>query len=143
MSHIRRLLIAARDGLAPWDATPAARLAGVARRCGATEVGEAIAEIAALERERAEVPAWDGDAQADIGKAQETYAAILGQVDAALLPALGEGLSHPDGAVRRWIVLALERHGPAARDRLSAALAAETDADLRQWIEAALARLGP
>ena len=141
-SHIRRLLIAARAGLSPWDATPAERLSEVARQCGAAEVAEAIEEIAALARERAELPGWDGDAQADIGKAQETYATILGAVDGALLPEIARGLGHADAETRRWIVLALEQHGPPARGFLEAALKAETDGDLRQWLTEALARLG-
>ena len=68
------------------------------------------------------MPEWDGDAQADIGKAQETYATILGQVDGALLPEIAKGLGHPDAETRRWVVLALERHGAAARGLLEAAL---------------------
>ncbi len=141
-SHVRRLLIAAREGLSPWDATPAERLIDVARQCGAAEVAEAIDEIAALSRERAEVPEWDGDASADIGKAQETYAAILGQVDGALLPAVARGLNHTDAETRRWVVLALEKHGAPARPLLQAALKAETDEGLRQWMAEALGRLG-
>ncbi len=142
VSHVRCLLIAARDGLSPWDATPAERLTDVARQCGSAEVAEAIEEIAALSRERAEVPDWDGDAQADIGRAQETYATILGQVDGALLPELAKGLGHADTGTRRWVVLALETHGAAARGPLEAALTTETDENLRQWIGEALKRLG-
>ena len=142
LSHLRQLLIAARDGLSPWEATPAERLSDVARQCGAAEVAEGIEEIAALARERAEVPDWDGDAQADIGRAQETFATILGQVDGALLPEIAKGLGHPDADTRRWVVLALEKHGAPARGPLAAALKRETDEDLRQWISEAIARLG-
>ncbi len=141
-SHVRRLLIAAREGLSPWDATPEARLSDVARQCGAAEVAEAIEEIAALSRERAELPAWDGDGQADIGRAQETHATILGQVHGALLPEIARGLGHADADTRRWLVLALERHGAPARPLLEEALKAEADESLRQWIGEALQRLG-
>jgi len=140
-SNVRRLLIAARNGLSPWEVTPAAKLTDVARQCGPAEVAEAIAEIDALARERAGTPEWDGDAQADIGRAQETYMRILGQVDDALLPEIARGLGSTEPETRRWVTLALEMHGAAACGLLEAALATETDESLRQWIGEALGRL--
>jgi len=140
--HVRRLLIAARAGLEPWESTPPDRLAVVARQCGAAEVAEAVAEMDILSRARAEVPDWDGDAHEGIGSAQEVWTRILGQVDGALLDDVAAGLKIAEATeTRRWLVLAIELHGEPGISRLWAAREDELDEDVRRTMDEALARL--
>ncbi len=139
--RIRRLLIAARAGMQPWQDIPAAKLTEVARQCSVHEVAETIEEMDMLCRARAGIPAWDDDAQDGIGKTQEMYTRILGQVADSLLPEVAKGLGSPQVETRRWVVLAIEMHGKPAAAMLRQAMTAEKNEAARKTYAGALARL--
>lgn len=140
-ARVRDWVRAAKDGLGPWNSIPDDRLATIGRRCGPEEVAAIIAILDDLSRNRAALPAWDGDSYDDIGKAQAMYVHILGTVGAGHLAAVADGLRSGSWDTRGWVTLALERHGAPALPALHAARDAETDANTRQFMTEAVGRL--
>ncbi|MCB1499583.1 MAG: hypothetical protein KDK07_07300 [Bauldia sp.] len=81
---VREHIRAAAAGLNPWESIPEDRLAAIGRRCGESEIADIIAILDGLSAERADLPDWDGDSPADIGRAQEFYMTeAIGRLEAA------------------------------------------------------------
>lgn len=138
---VRAQLRDAAAGLSPWDTIPPDRLAAIGRRCGPAEIAQIIAAIDDFSAERAALPGWDGDSHADIGRAQETYMAILSHVREHYRDAAAAGLKSASPDTRRWVTLALERIGPATLPALRAARDTEADVETRAFMTEAIGRL--
>lgn len=101
---------------------------GIAARLGAAEVAEIIQRLDALDAERDELPAWDGDAGDDVWRLQRNYARLLSAVARKHPAELCEGLGSPRRSTRLWTAQAM-KDAPDAEfvAGLEAALSAERD----------------
>ena len=77
MSELQRLLVAAKQGLEPWEKIPPAKWAAIAAQCGAAEIHEIHVRIAALKAELETVENWNGDTQDDIHQAMAFFTELL------------------------------------------------------------------
>ena len=81
MARLQQILMAAKEGLQPWEPIPEAKWPAIASQCGAAEVVEIQARITSLKTELADVEEWDGDTQDDIHKAITLFEGLLRLVD--------------------------------------------------------------
>jgi hypothetical protein len=100
-----------RRGLDIAEPTPLAAAAELAPRCGVAEIRDILARLEGLSWEKAELPAWDGDAQDDVARTQLFYAEILAQVRDRYGPEVRRGLDTTQAETRRWVELALAKRG--------------------------------
>ena len=116
---------------------------GIAARLGAPEVLEIIERLDALDRERSEVPGWDGDAGDDIWRMQRNFSRLLAAVAHRHPAEVSVGLGSLRPATRLWTALAIEA-APAAElvGPLETALAAETDENTARALAGALEACG-
>ncbi len=105
MKRFQELILAATPGRKPWESVPEEAIAKVAALCSPADIADIVAELEALAEEKATLPAWDGDAQDDIGRAQELFVSILGALPEALSPVLQRFLSTVSEATRKWVEL--------------------------------------
>lgn len=77
MSKLSALIADAKAGLSAWERIPEGRWNAIAGHCGAPEVAEIKARIAALKAELATVEEWDGDTQDDIHLAISSFSRLL------------------------------------------------------------------
>ena len=115
----------------------------IASKLGATEVLEIIERLDALDRERGEVPGWDGDASDDIWRMQRNFSRLLAAVAHRHPAEVSVGLGSLNPATRLWTALAIKA-APAAEfvDPLETALAAETDENTARALAEALEACG-
>jgi len=105
----------ARGDLSAWEATPESCVRLVAVRCAPPDITDLLDALDQLAEEKAALPAWDGDSQDDISKAQELFALILAALPGELQPLVLEGLEQRSPETRAWLGLALGRNGGGAR----------------------------
>jgi hypothetical protein len=77
MSKLSALIDDARAGLSVQERIPEARWNAIATHCGAPEIAEIKARIAALKAELATVEEWDGDTQDEIHLAISSFNRLL------------------------------------------------------------------
>ena len=122
MKRFQQWISDARLGPSPWDAFPEAAIARIARQCEATDIADILVEMEHLSAEKNALPAWDGDAQDDVAKAQELLACILAAVAEPLRAQVAKGLESPDALTGAYVQEALNagaRQRPAPASWLS------------------------
>jgi hypothetical protein len=77
MSNLQRLLIAAKQGLEPWEKIPAAQWPAIAAQCGPDEIQEIHDRLTTLQAELETIDKWDGDTCDDIHQAIAFFKALL------------------------------------------------------------------
>ncbi|GAA0423969.1 hypothetical protein ACFOY5_13255 [Massilia aurea] len=77
MSKLSALIDDAKVGLSIQERIPEARWNAIAAHCGAPEVAEIKARIAALKAELATIQEWDGDTQDDIHLSISRFSCLL------------------------------------------------------------------
>jgi hypothetical protein len=77
MSKLSALIDDAKVGLSIQEGIPEARWNAIAAHCGAPEVAEIKARIAALKAELATIQEWDGDTQDDIHLSISRFSCLL------------------------------------------------------------------
>lgn len=107
-SRLSWLVENALEGLSDYDTPPREKLAEQARFCGVLEVQESLARLDWLAREKAALPAWDGDSADDVSRVQQLYARLLQHVDAKYRADIERGLDSAEEDTRRWVRLALD-----------------------------------
>jgi hypothetical protein len=63
--------------LGPWDDIPKSHYQELAAMCGSAEIEEIKNRLANLEKEKKDIPEWDGDSHDDIWKASIFFKEIL------------------------------------------------------------------
>jgi hypothetical protein len=127
MNSVQKLLKEARGDLEPWIEIPDERILSTAKKCGATEIAEALSMLYQFEQERRALPEWDGDSSDDIWRAQVAFSKLLSGVPDEHLALVAEGLKSDSESVRFYTALALKDRGACvAKQWLQAALLAET-----------------
>ena len=63
--------------LGAWNAIPESHYPSIAKQCGASELEDIRERLDDLDRQAAEIPDWDGDAQDSIWRARRMFASIL------------------------------------------------------------------
>src|SRR5436190_6705230 len=93
MSELQRILVAAKQGLDPWEKIPRAKWPAIAAQCGATEIQEIHQRITALKAELETVAQWDGDTRDDIHDAIAFFNQLLVLINTPTSNAFVRGLS--------------------------------------------------
>lgn len=126
MNSVQKLMKEARGDLEPWIEIPEDRILSVAKKCGPTEIAEALSMLQRFEQERRELPEWDGDSSDDIWRAQVTFSKLLSGVPDEYLSLVADGLKSNSESVRFYAALALKDRGATvAKPWLQTALLAE------------------
>jgi hypothetical protein len=139
MSNLQAILDRAREAadMQTWlygDWTP-----GIARKLGAPEVLDIIRRLDALEQERDEVPAWDGDADDDVWQMQRNFSRLLAAVARRYPAEVCTGLASARPGTRRWTALAIEAApAPEFVAPLEQTLSAEPDENTARMLAEAL-----
>lgn len=107
-SRLPWLVAHAHEGLGDYDRPPEERVVEQARFCGVLEIHDILTTLDRLARERAALPAWDGDGADDIADAQQFYARLLQHADAKYRPDIETGLESSETETRDWVRLALD-----------------------------------
>lgn len=127
MNSVQKLLKEARGDLEPWIEIPEESILSAAKKCGPTEIAEALSMLLQFERERRELPEWDGDSSDDIWRAQGMVSKLLSGVPDEHLSLVAEGLRSNSQSVRFYTAQALKDRGATvSKQWLQAALLAET-----------------
>lgn len=107
-SRLSWLVANAVEGLDYYDTPPREKLVEQGRFCGVLEVQDILAKLDRLAREKAALPAWDGDSADDVSRAQQLHARLLQHVDAKYRADIERGLESGEEDTRRWVRLALD-----------------------------------
>ncbi|MEY4879788.1 MAG: hypothetical protein RJB62_1257 [Pseudomonadota bacterium] len=94
-------------GAVTSGALPEEALVRIARQCEASDIADILAEMERLSDAKNALPAWDGDAQEGIAKAQETLSHLLAAVAEPLRLEVAKGLESPDVLTRVYVGIAL------------------------------------
>jgi hypothetical protein len=114
MKSVQKLMKEARGDREPWIELPLECIHAAAKRCGPTEIDEVFSLLLQFDRERRELPEWDGDSVDDIRRAQRNFSRLLSGVPDAHLPLVAEGLKSENESVRFYTALALRDRGAVA-----------------------------
>lgn len=107
MKRFQEWIKQARGDLPPWASLPEECIPIVAAHCELPDLADLLDELDNLAKEKTELPDWDGDSHADIGKAQELFARILAALPRELQPHLLERLKGRNQETQDWVQLAL------------------------------------
>lgn len=107
-SRLPWLAANAFNGRDPYDTPPPERVMEQARFCGVLEIHDILAALDRLAREKAALPAWDGDTADDISRAQQFHAGLLQYADPKYRADIECGLESAEAETRRWVRLALD-----------------------------------
>lgn len=108
LSALSFIVANARHDLSPYDTPDDERVSHAALCCGLFEIEEILRRLDQSARDRAALPAWDGDSLDDVAQMQSFYARLLSGVDPRYRDDIARGLESDEEETRTWVRLALD-----------------------------------
>src|SRR5690606_33345854 len=102
ISGFESMLQYATSELTPYESPSDEQVRDIGGQCGVAEIGDIIARLDALARDKDALPDWDGDSQDDIARAQQLFARILAAAPARYTDDIRGGLDSPELQTREW-----------------------------------------